>query len=199
LANGLPEAEHRTGADQFLVDQLGEHVLGIGVECGGGFPDHLVLQDARELAGQVPGNEERRPVDVLGQHFQIDVIQHFGAGERRFDRCVGAPVELWLFRDRRGIAQAFGAGAAVGGALANLDVILAGFFDEAGLEFLGQQLSRHADRTGRVGDVDHCVVAVLGFDFHRGVRLGGGGATDHQRQVEVLALHLASDVDHFIQ
>ncbi|MNK86739.1 hypothetical protein D3C87_1066570 [compost metagenome] len=31
------------------------------------------------------------------------------------------------------------------------------------------------------------------------MRLGGGGATDHQRQVEVLTLHFAGDVDHLIQ
>ena len=196
---GRPEAEHRAGADQLLVDQLGEHFLGVLVQRGGGFTDHFVFEDARELAGQVPGNEERRPVDVLGEDLEVDIVQHLAAGEGRFDRLVIRPVELRLLGNGSGVAQALGTGAAVGGALAHIDVFQARLLDETGLQLLGQQLRRHTYRTGGVGHVDHGIVAVLRLDLHRGVRLGGGRATDHQRQVEILALHLPGDMNHFVQ
>jgi hypothetical protein len=46
---GRPETEHRAGADQLLVDQLGEHFTRILVQRGGGFTDHFVFEDARNL------------------------------------------------------------------------------------------------------------------------------------------------------
>ncbi len=73
------------------------------------------------------------------------------------------------------------------------------FFDERRFQLLGQQLRRNADGTGRVGDVNHCIVAVLGLDLDCRVRLGGGCAADHQRQVEVLTLHFTGNVHHFVQ
>src|SRR5471032_319664 len=51
---------------------------------------------------------------------------------------VAAPVELRLLGDGGRVAQAFGAGTAVGGAFANVDVFQAGFLDETSLQFLGQ-------------------------------------------------------------
>ncbi len=196
---GRPETEHRAGADEFFVDQLLEHFLCVGVQRRRRFTHHFIGEDARELAGQVPGDEERCPVDVLGQDVEIDVVQHLGAGKRRLDRRVAAPVELRLLGDGGRVAQALGARAAVGGALAHVDVFQAGFLDECRLQFLGQQLRRHAHGAGGVGDVDHRVVAVFGLDLHGRVGLGSGGATDHQRQVEILALHLAGDVHHLVQ
>ncbi len=41
--------------DQLLVDQLLQHRLGVVEQRGGGLADHLVGEDARVLAGQVPG------------------------------------------------------------------------------------------------------------------------------------------------
>ena len=196
---GRPEAEHRSGTDQFFVDQLVEHLAGILVQRRGSLADHFVGEDARELASQVPGDEERGPVDVLGQGAQVDVFQHLDAGEGGYRWLVASPVVLRLGGDGLGVAQALGAGTAVGGALAYFFVFLAGLFDEAGFQLLGQQLGGNAHRTRGVGDVDHGVVAVLGLDLDRGVRLGGGGAADHQRQLEALALHFAGNVDHFVQ
>ncbi len=196
---GWPEAEHRTGADQLFINQLVQHGLGIAEQRGGRFADHFVLENARVFAGQVPGDEERRPVDVLGQRAQVDIFQQLAAGEARPDRRVAGPVELRLVSDGLGIAQALGARTAVGGALADHGVLFAGLVDERRLEFLGQQSSGDAHRARSVGDVDHCIVVVLRVDLHRGVRLGRGGAADHQRQAEALALHFLGDVDHLVQ
>ena len=196
---GRPEAEHGAGLDQLLVDQLPEHGLGVVEQRGGRFPHHLVGEDARVLAGQVPGDEEGRPVDVLGQDCQVDVFQYPGAGEAGRGRLVAEPVEGGLVGHCLGIGQAFGAGAAIGGALADLDVVGAGALDEAGLEFLGQQLSGYAHGAGGVGDIDHGIVLVLRLDLDRGMGLGGGGAADHQGQGEALALHLLGDMDHLVQ
>ncbi len=196
---GRPEAEHRTSADQLLVDQLVQHCLGIVEQRGGRFANHLVFENARVLAGQVPGDEERRPVDVVDQGAQIDVFQHLAAGEARLDRGVAAPVERRLVGDSVEVAQAFGARTAVGGALADHRVLFAGLVDEGRLEFLRQQSGGHADCTRGIGDIDHCIVAVLRVDLHRGVRLGGGGAADHQRQAEALALHFLGHMNHFVQ
>ncbi|CAM5442500.1 hypothetical protein SSTU70S_03922 [Stutzerimonas stutzeri] len=109
------------------------------------------------------------------------------------------PVELRLVRQRLGIAEPLGACAAVGGALADHGVLFAGLLGEGRLEFLGQQRGGDADRARGVGDVNHGVILVVRVDLHRGVRLGGGGAADHQRQAETLTLHLAGDVDHLVE
>src|SRR5690606_16714542 len=57
----------------------------------------------------------------------------------------------------------------------------------------------HAYGTRGVGDVNHRVVAVLRVDLHRGVGLGCGCTTDHQRQGKALALHFLGDMHHLVQ
>ena len=104
-----------------------------------------------------------------------------------------------LLGDGRCVAQALGAGAAVGGAFTHFNVLGTGSFNKTGLQFFRQQLRRYAHRAGSVSHVNHRIVAVLRLDLDRRVRFGSGRATDHKRQVEILTLHLASDVDHFIQ
>ncbi len=172
---------------------------GVGVQRGGRFTDHLIGEDARVLASQVPGNEERRPVDVLGQHVQVDILQDPGAGERRSGRGIVFPVELRLFSHGSTVAQAFGARAAGRSTLTHFDVFESGLFNEGWFQLFRQQLGRDADCSRSIGDVDHCVIAVFGLDLHRRVRFGRGRAADHQRQVEVLALHFPGNMHHFVQ
>src|SRR5690606_16551565 len=87
----------------------------------------------------------------------------------------------------------------VGGTLADDRIRLANLVGVLGLHLLGQQRGGNADGAGGIGDVDHGVVLVVRVNLHCRVRLGGGRATDHQRQVEVLALHFPGDVDHLVQ
>src|SRR5690606_21173805 len=88
---GRPETEDGPGADQLLVDQLAQDRLGIVEQRAGGFADHFIVEDARVLADQVPGDEERRPVDVLFQNVEVDVFQHLAAEEARLHRRVLLP------------------------------------------------------------------------------------------------------------
>src|SRR5690606_3437342 len=108
----------------------------------------------------------------------------------RLDRAVAAPVELRLGSDGLFVAQALGAGGAVGGAFADHRVFLADLHGVIRLHFSGQQGGGDTHRARGVGNVNHGIVLVVRVDLHRRVCLGGGGATDHQRQGEVLALHL---------
>jgi hypothetical protein len=63
--------------DQALQQPLAvaEHALRLGAH-------DLVAQDVGELAGQVPGLEERAPVDAGGQLGQVVVAEHAPADER---------------------------------------------------------------------------------------------------------------------
>ena len=58
-----PESDDRAGAEPLLGDHLAQHVLRIGEQAPRRFADHLVVEDRRIFAVELPGGEERRPVD----------------------------------------------------------------------------------------------------------------------------------------
>ena len=64
---------------------------------------------------------------------------------------------------------------------------------------IGQQLGDHAGRAARVGHVHDGASVVRRSDAERGVDPAGRRATDEQRNVETLPLHLAGDVDHLVE
>ncbi len=77
-------------------------------------------------------------------------------------------------------------------------VLLVDTGDEVGFEIRAEQALGYPHRARRVGDIDHRLRVVL-LDLHRSVRLGGGGTTDQERQLEALALHLLSHMHHLVQ
>src|SRR5699024_11720290 len=50
--------------EPLLRDDLVEHLARVGIERARDLADLGVVEDRREAAGQLPGLEERRPVDV---------------------------------------------------------------------------------------------------------------------------------------
>jgi hypothetical protein len=68
-----PQADHGLGFKPTLIDDLTQHRLRIGEQFAGLRADHLVLQDLRIAAGQLPGVEEGRPVDVVDQGGELDM------------------------------------------------------------------------------------------------------------------------------
>jgi len=64
---------------------------------------------------------------------------------------------------------------------------------------VGQQLRDHADRAARIGDMHDRAVGVGRRHPQRGVDAARRRTADQQRHVEVLALHLAGDVDHLVE
>ena len=69
-----------------------QHRLGIGKQALGLLAHHLVFEDARILASQLPAQEEGGPVDVVTQGGDIHLAQHMDARQGRFGRLIGAPV-----------------------------------------------------------------------------------------------------------
>ena len=64
---GRPEADHRLRREPALLDDLAQHRLRVVEELARGGPLLLVIEDCRIAALQLPGLEERRPVDVAGE------------------------------------------------------------------------------------------------------------------------------------
>jgi hypothetical protein len=63
---GRPEADNGAGGEQLFIDDALEHGLRVVEELGGSFAYVFVGEDARVAAFQLPGLEERGPVDVGG-------------------------------------------------------------------------------------------------------------------------------------
>ena len=97
-----------------ILDQLREHGLSVGEQGSRSFADNLVVKNARVFAGQIPGYEEGRPVDVLCQYVEIDVVEYLHSFCLRRRRLVALPVQFWRLLDCLRIAQIAGACAAVG-------------------------------------------------------------------------------------
>ena len=93
-AVGGPEADHGVGGQPFLGDQLLQHGLRVVEERPRGLAIFVVLEDAGIGALQLPGMEERRPVDIAGELGEIVALEAACAEKARFGRCVVLPVEL---------------------------------------------------------------------------------------------------------
>ena len=61
---GGEQADHGAHLEPAFGDQLLQHRSRVGIELARRLADHRVVEDVRELAGELPGLEERRPVDV---------------------------------------------------------------------------------------------------------------------------------------
>ena len=73
-----PEAHHGAGAEPALLDDAAEHRAGVLVEARRGGADLGVVEDRGKFSGQLPGGEERRPIDELDQFGDGIVGQHLG-------------------------------------------------------------------------------------------------------------------------
>jgi len=90
---GREQAEHRLRLQPLLGDDLVEHGLAVGKDVARGLAHHRVVQDGGEAAGEVPGLEERAPVDVVHQLAELDV-DRLHAEHVRPRRLVGRVARL---------------------------------------------------------------------------------------------------------
>ena len=90
---GGKEAVDAARRDQLLLDDRIEQRIGFGEDLARLLALLRVVEDARINALQLPGVEERRPVDELAQRGQRKVVQHAHAGERGRGQVFGAPLD----------------------------------------------------------------------------------------------------------
>src|SRR5690606_6282393 len=133
-AVGRPQANDTTSLNEFLVNQMLEHFLGIGIEIACCLADYFIIEYLWILAGQLPTHEEGRPVDAIDQCIEIVVIEHLEPGEGGLGWFIALPVELQLALAGTGIVQVGSLGAAFGIALTHLVVLFPDFCYVAWLE-----------------------------------------------------------------
>ena len=80
---GRQQREDAIGLQPAAFDQALQHALAVAEDALRLRAHHLVAQDLREGAGQVPGLEERAPVDEGFQLGQIKVFEDPLANELR--------------------------------------------------------------------------------------------------------------------
>ena len=101
-----PEAERRARREPALGDDLVQHGARIVEERARHLPEFGVVENGGIFALQLPGREERRPVDVVDQFGDRIIGERPGAEERRLRRHVSArPVELGRVGARGGKRQ----------------------------------------------------------------------------------------------
>src|SRR5690554_538428 len=195
---GRPQADDATRLDALFVDQLAQHLLGVGKQIACRLADHFIFKNARVLAAQLPAHEKRGPVDPLEQFFQIVVIKDMQSGHGGLWRCITGPINGQLALARLGIAQIGRLGTPLGITHPHLLILGIDLCDVLELRAGREQFTYHAYRTGGVSHVDHRLF-VLGVNLYRSVRLGGRGAANQQWQRKVLALHLLGHMHHLIE
>ena len=198
LAMGPPEPNDRFGLQPILFDDLFQHGAGIRVQLPRLFAHHRVLENGRELAVQVPGDKKGCPVDGGNEVRQGIVVQGCDAGLPGYGRLVMGPVEEGCCLRGAAVGQPIAALLALADPLPDRGVVGGHLFFET-VFAVAHQGGGNADAARRIGDIDHGVVVVSGGNFYRGMGLGGCGATNHQRYLEVLSLHFGGNVGHFFQ
>src|SRR5438094_564474 len=84
-----------SGAQPVLGCDALEHRLGVVEQAARGRSVLRVIEDGGKLADQLPGGEERRPVDVVAKLGDRIIVKHARADEARPRRdVVSRPVEL---------------------------------------------------------------------------------------------------------
>ncbi len=182
-----------------------QHLARVGEQLAGAVAHHLVLEDLGVIAGELPGAEERRPVDALDQLVQ----RVFGEDARvgalgvavhaRLGRHVGRPVDLEgvgaRHRERHQLFLAAGRALHPDGLVFGRDV--AGEVRRLRAR-LRDQRGANADGAAGVEHV-HGGAFVAWCDPERGVDLRGRGAADQQRHLEALARHLLGHRHHLVE
>ncbi|MPL88384.1 hypothetical protein SDC9_34404 [bioreactor metagenome] len=194
-----PEAHHRLGVEPLLGDDAVKHRLRVGEQRARRRALLLVLEDARIDALQLPGLEERGPVDIARDLGQIPVGQNPGAQEARRRRGIARPVDRQRIRPRLGQRQALLRQLRALVPLGHVAIFGADLLDIGDLVLGAQQLADDAHGAACIGDIDRLAVGVARRDLHRRVHLRGGRAADQQRNVEALALEFGRHVHHLVE
>src|SRR6185503_8311973 len=197
-AVGREQADHAPRSQPALADGLLEQATRVRVQVARLLADLRVGEDVRELAAELPGVEERHPVDVARQIFERVVVEDTHAEEARHRRHVRIPAAVETVGARLCDRQLRTLDLLAMMLLAPRRVLALDARDVLGTLVAGHQLLTDADRPRRVLHV-HDGAFVLRIDLHRGVRGRSGRATDQQRQLEALPLHFPGNVHHLVE
>jgi hypothetical protein len=143
--------------------------------------DDFVVEDGRIRAGEIPGLEERTPVDHFGDSGQVLLLEDAPADELRHRRRVARPVDRRLVGARlRQADERCGLLARVQRAHALVVGLELG--DEGGGAAVAEQVAADRDRAAGIGHVDHRAV-VARRDLDGGVTAARRRAADQQRDL----------------
>jgi len=197
-AGGREQPVHAASAHPVFRNHLFEHRLRVSEQRPRVLAHNGIIQNLRILAEQLPGVEERAPVDEFGDVGERHVFQPVHAKLLGRRRRVVRPVHLETIRARSGQRQERRALFAV---MDGADVFVFGFDlgDEISLEIIREQVRAHAHGAARVRHIDHLAARVVGLDLDRGVDLGRGRTANDQRNREALTLHFLGHMGHFFQ
>ena len=164
-----------------------------------GLAHHLVLQDERIAADQLPAGEEGRPVDVVGEVLQVPGVERPHADEAglpdgRLVRC-GPPAIVARLPDRGARLDLLAARIL----FTDFDVFVARGRFVPGAVGLGQQAGNHAHRAAGVDDIGGGAASVRRLDLHRRVGPAGRRPADQQGDVKAAPLHLGGHEHHLVQ
>ena len=161
------QAEHRVRFQRLHGDDFFQHCAALGKNAARRLADHRVLQDLRIAAREVPGLEERRPVDVAGNFGEIVAGEEPAAEDPGPRRRVASPVDSMGVGPRPGHRHerlSF-LGRVLG---ADLFIVLAHRLHIVPTQVGREQIGAHRYRPGRVGHI-HGGAGVMRRDLDRGV------------------------------
>ena len=195
---GRPEPHDGVRPEEPLTHDAIEQGQGVAVEVTRRRAQARIVQDRRVGAAQLPGREERRPVDDLAE-----LVERVAREGPQADEGGARGIDL-----RPVDPQAVGAGLVqarpalplplAGPFAADALVLLADPRHEAVVPVGLHERAGDADGARGIQHVDHGP-RVRGGDLHRGVGAGRRRAADQQGDREALAFHLPGDVGHLLQ
>ncbi len=148
-----------------LRNQLLQHPARVGVQIARGLPHDGIGQHLRKLAGELPGVEERHPVDVPEQLAQGVVIEAMDARGARRCRREHRPLDAAPIRTRLRQANLGQLEFLAGVLLAPPRVILTHLRQERSASVRPRERLADTDRARRILHVDD-TRCVLRSDFH---------------------------------
>ena len=200
-AVGRPEAVYPTGLNRAARAHAGQFVQQpqrVLMQFPGGLAHHRIAQNLGVMPGQLPGVEERRPVDPAGQFADAHVGDDTPAGKGGPGDVVRLPIDgevspAGLEQGQERFAPDPALELRAQGRLLGAVVLIKGL-----AQVVAEQRADHPNRPRGVDDVDDRRPVVRG-DLERGMSLARCGPADEKRNLPALAGHLLRHVSHFVQ
>ena len=194
-ASRRPEAGDAAQAEAFLADQSVELDPGRIKELTRFMTIFGRLKDLRESALERPRDEERCPIDELGDGGRVDVVKH---GDTRLTwrglhGCGGHERTCARLGERNDHGRLL---LVVGDT--HLGLAGAEFGDKAVSLGGVEEIAAHGRDERGIPDVDHGAIVMLS-DLDGGVLLGSRGPADEERGVDADALQFLGDGHHLFK
>ena len=197
---GRPEADDGLRTEPALGDDLLQHDLRVLEQAARRRALFRILEERRIAALQVPGLEERRPVDSsrrVRRHHRIVNVRV--PRKRRFRRNIGLPVAFQRIGAGAGERQALLVGLAAPMGFGDALIFGAQSLDILRARRRREQGGDDADGAARIVDIDGLAARVMRVNLDGGMDAARRRAADQQRHVEARTFHLARHEAHFVE